>query len=256
MYIRIHVRRRKRYTQRETISRRNARERRPRHAVYTHREGERAQFPLVARQARPTTSVRKRDSSTTERTERSDASRHWPSEWPTTRRYPTERPTATTRVPSRSPLHSGPSPSALPRPTAPIPSACRAQPPRAFGAIYTLRSTLPSPHVHTAHSRDTHTHERMHIRTHTRARARAGAERTHVCNTCARRTYTCLLLLLLLRHLLLPHLPSALKAVRVLRYEIQRDFSSTTIAHGAGYVIDRKTPILEWNKTHGLIATF
>jgi len=60
------------------------------------------------------TSVRKRGPSTTEQTERAAyASRHRPSVWPMTRRYPTERRTATTQVPSRFPLRSDPSAFAL-----------------------------------------------------------------------------------------------------------------------------------------------
>lgn len=55
-----------------------------------------------------------RDPSTTKRPKRRPshqayASRHRPSVWPTTRRYPTERRTATTRVPSRFPSVLNPS---------------------------------------------------------------------------------------------------------------------------------------------------
>lgn len=67
------------------------------------------------------TSTRKRGPRTTDddRTYRAYASRHRPSVWATTRRYPTERRTATTRVPSRFPLRSDPS--ATDSSTRPIP---------------------------------------------------------------------------------------------------------------------------------------
>lgn len=125
---------------------------------------------------------------------RERSSRHRPSVWPTTRRYPTERRTATTRVPSRfspplsdpfSPSSFFPSsyPSLLALALAPAPAVASA--PARVRGHHTLRSLLcyylPFP---------TSTLSRTRTRSY---------------------THTHLTLLLLF-------LPSAFKAVRVLRY--------------------------------------